>query len=335
MRFENASMIEAKSVPALPIRYRTPSASSISRKACAVFSTATVLRVLIVIACAPGYSIARPAPEKSIPRSGRACDPSAARGFRWRRFRCAKLSTQRPFNARRVGWKIAPRSRHDAPHHGPARLSRYARSRARNPGGARSRDGFHGLRRLPCPRRFIRAELANNRAQGRRDAATVGGPESHLEVLAQHDGRLAPIPFQVDEVLPDGRYALPDGPEPLSSDSPGILDRDDEIAMMLSDFGDRASSPPRELPPDALEIETVDAASGAHRYAYIAAVPSPRLSPASYVSYDPARSTIEGWKLPDDVSRRFSDWPRAEGRSRQTLAESHRGLSGAGDGARC
>jgi hypothetical protein len=122
----------------------------------------------------------------------------------------------------------------------------------------------------------------------------VGSLKSHLEVLAQHDGRLAPIPFQVDEVLPDGRYALPDGPEPLSSDSPGILDRDDEIAMMLSDFGDRASSPPRELPPDALEIETVDAASGAHRYAYIAAVPSPHLSPASYVSYDPARSTIEG-----------------------------------------
>jgi hypothetical protein len=113
-------------------------------------------------------------------------------------------------------------------------------------------------------------------------------------VLAVHDGDLAPIPFQVDEVLPDGRYALPDGPEPLSSDSSGILDRDDEIAMMLSDLGDRASSPPLELPPDALEIEMVDAASGAHRYAYIAAVPSPRLSPFSYVSYDPAHSSIEG-----------------------------------------
>jgi hypothetical protein len=122
----------------------------------------------------------------------------------------------------------------------------------------------------------------------------VGGPESHLEVLALHDGRLDPIPFQVDEVLPDGRYALPDGPEALSDDSPGILDRDDEIAMMLSDLGDRASSPPRELPPDALEIETVDAASDAHRYAYIAAVPSPRRSSVAYVSYDPAHSSIEG-----------------------------------------
>jgi hypothetical protein len=121
----------------------------------------------------------------------------------------------------------------------------------------------------------------------------VGSPESHLEVLALHDGRLAPIPFQVDEVLPDARYALPDGPEPLSDDSPGILDRDDEIAMMLSDLGDRAS-PLRELPSGALEIETLDAASGARRYAYIAAVPSPRLSRVSYVSYNPTHSRIDG-----------------------------------------
>jgi hypothetical protein len=121
----------------------------------------------------------------------------------------------------------------------------------------------------------------------------VGSPESHLEVRALRDGRLAPIPFQVDEVLPDGRYALPAGPEPLADDSPGVLDRNDEVAMMLSDLGDRAS-PPRELPPDALEIEALDAASGARRYAYIAAVPSPRLSPVSYVSYDPLQSRVQG-----------------------------------------
>src|SRR5216684_3136004 len=158
MRLENASMIEAKSVPALPIRYRTPSASSISRKACAVFSTVTVLRVLIVIACAPGYSIARPAPGKK----------HTPEPLRLRPIGGAELSMRGAFNARRVRRKIAPRSRHDAPLHGPARLSRYARSRAHNPGGVRARDNFHGLCRLPCPRRFIRAELADDRAQGRR-----------------------------------------------------------------------------------------------------------------------------------------------------------------------
>lgn len=122
----------------------------------------------------------------------------------------------------------------------------------------------------------------------------VGSPENHLELLALHEGRLAPIPFQVDEVLRDGHHALPDGPEPLSSDRPGTLASDDEIAMMLSDFGDRVLSLPRELPSDSLEIETLDAANGLRRYAYIAAVASPRRSPVSYVSYDPTRSSIEG-----------------------------------------
>ena len=121
-----------------------------------------------------------------------------------------------------------------------------------------------------------------------------GSAESHLEVLALHDGHLAPIPFQVDEALPDGRYALPDGPEPLADDSPGILDRDDEIAMMLSDFGDRASPAGRELPSDALEIETLEGSSDVRRYAYIAAVSSPHLSTVSYVSYDPVRSRVTG-----------------------------------------
>src|SRR5216683_3904915 len=94
MRLEKASMIEAKSVPALPIRYRTPTASSISRKACAVFSTATVLRVLIVIACAPGYSIARPAPGKK----------HTAEPLRLRPIGGAELQGLEAFNGRRVRW---------------------------------------------------------------------------------------------------------------------------------------------------------------------------------------------------------------------------------------
>src|SRR5258708_35850006 len=223
MRLEKASMIEAKSVPALPIRYRTPTASSISRKACAVFSTASVLRVLIVIVCAPGYSIARLASRKK----------HTAEPPRLRPFGGAELSMRGAFNARRVRRKIAPRSRHDAPLHGPARLSRYARSRAHNPGGVRV-----AITSMAC---VASPALADSSApnwrtivlKGAAMPQLVGAPESHLEVLALHDGRLAPIPFQVDEVLPDGRYALPDGPEPLSRDSPGILDRDDEVTMML------------------------------------------------------------------------------------------------------
>jgi hypothetical protein len=122
----------------------------------------------------------------------------------------------------------------------------------------------------------------------------IGSFRSHLEVFALHDGHLTPIPFQVDKLLPNGRYVLPDGPEPAADDGRQILGRDDEIAMMLSDLGDHASPPPRELPSDALEIEVLDTARGTRRYAYIAAVPSPRLSRISYVRYDPALNTVEG-----------------------------------------
>ncbi|HZO83364.1 MAG TPA: hypothetical protein VFB33_16845 [Candidatus Binataceae bacterium] len=126
-------------------------------------------------------------------------------------------------------------------------------------------------------------------------AQFVGVDESHLEVLAVHDGRLEPIPFQVDERLADGEYALPDGPQPVADDSPGILDRDDEIAMMLSDLGDRAGPAQlAKLTPGAFQIEAFDSLTGVRRYAYIAAAPVPRLSPVRYVHYDAAAARVEG-----------------------------------------
>jgi hypothetical protein len=121
----------------------------------------------------------------------------------------------------------------------------------------------------------------------------LGVAENRLEVLALRQGRFEPIPFQVDEVLPDGSYALPYGPEPVIDDSPGILDRDDEIAMMFSDLSERAK-PQDRLPFGACEVSALDPLSGVRRYAYIAAVSSPRSSPVSYVSYDPAASRIDG-----------------------------------------
>lgn len=123
----------------------------------------------------------------------------------------------------------------------------------------------------------------------------LGAQESHLELLAIHGEVAAPIPFQVDEVLPDGDYALPDGPKPVPDDSPGILDRDDEVAMMLSDFGEQAgAAAAKNLPAGALGIEADDPVSGERRYAYIANVAAPRRSPVSYVSYDSAAGRIDG-----------------------------------------
>ncbi len=120
----------------------------------------------------------------------------------------------------------------------------------------------------------------------------IGANLSHLEVLADHDGVLGPIPFQSDEVALDGTYALPKGPNPTVDDSPGVLDAEDEVAMMVSDLGDRALFA-SGMPPGAIELEVSDPLGGPNRYAYIAEVQNPRRSPISYISYDPKTGAIE------------------------------------------
>ncbi len=120
----------------------------------------------------------------------------------------------------------------------------------------------------------------------------LGKAEAHLEVLAVHNRHLVPIPFQVDERLPDGHYALGHGPHPVASDHPGRLGAYDEMALMVSDLGNRADASDG-LPKGALEMDVADPLGGRDRYAYIAAVARPVRSPVSYVSYDPVTERIE------------------------------------------
>jgi hypothetical protein len=120
----------------------------------------------------------------------------------------------------------------------------------------------------------------------------LGQSIDHLEVLSVQGGALKAIPFQVDKVLPDGSFALPDGPGPQADDTSGILDRDDQVVMMLFDLGRRCSSM-CSLPAGALEIEVTDQLAGVQRYAYIAAVRQPQLSSVRYVTFDPRLKRVE------------------------------------------
>lgn len=128
--------------------------------------------------------------------------------------------------------------------------------------------------------------------KGRQLGQLLGSKETSLEVLAIHNGKLVPIPFQVDEILPDGKFVLPNGPEPVAPDNPGILDRYDEVAMMICDLGKRADKGVA-LPPGALEVDLNDPLGGPDRYAYIASVASPLRSPVRYIYYDATTDTVE------------------------------------------
>jgi hypothetical protein len=120
----------------------------------------------------------------------------------------------------------------------------------------------------------------------------VGSPIAKIEVLALHNGRLAPIPFQIDQIAADGKYALPDGPEPTSPQNPGILEPEDQLALMISDLGDKCADDCKP-PPGAMEIDIADPLGDPDRYAYVAAVANPETNPTFYVRYDPNIDRVE------------------------------------------
>jgi hypothetical protein len=122
--------------------------------------------------------------------------------------------------------------------------------------------------------------------------AMLGARENQIEVLAMRTGVPVPIPFQIDEVIPDGRFALTDGAEPLADDSPGVFDRDDQLVAMISDFGERAPTS-ASLTSGAIEISVTDPLGGPPRYAYAAVTANPRISTARYIDYSPDRQTFE------------------------------------------
>ena len=120
----------------------------------------------------------------------------------------------------------------------------------------------------------------------------LGARENRIEIIAFKDGRITPIPFQIDKRRADGRYVMPNGPNPVADDHPGKLHNDDELVMMLADMGTRVPAT-QYLASGTLEIKTVDPLDGQARYAYIAAVDAPLRSSVHYLYYDRAADRIE------------------------------------------
>lgn len=121
-------------------------------------------------------------------------------------------------------------------------------------------------------------------------------PIGELSLLAVRGDRLEPIPFQVDEVDPEGEWVLTDIPpvltdtslEPDRDDDDGELDANDELALMARDVGDRL----REecYPEDALRVDEIaleDPIDGGRAWIYLAAFPhDPPRSEKKYVAFD-------------------------------------------------
>ena len=161
--------------------------------------------------------------------------------------------------------------------------------------------------------------------QGSQLRSLLGQREDHLEVLAFHGDRLEPIPFQVDDVLPDGRFALPSGPHAMHENEVEFLGPDDQVVLMVSDLGPRTTNDDA-LPPQTLEIAVHDSLGGATRYAYIAAVASPLRSTMNYVDYDPELGLVKSDHYRLELKNELPDGFAFLGRRDQISPDIARGL---------
>ncbi|MBD3345499.1 MAG: hypothetical protein GF401_10595 [Chitinivibrionales bacterium] len=108
------------------------------------------------------------------------------------------------------------------------------------------------------------------------------------------NGRGKPIPFQIDELTPEGEYVCFRGDSPNNDESNGILDSIDEIVFLRKDcspiemFQNPAITQNSTAVFEKIEIGTGEGT----KIAYISNDTSITLSPYSYIQYDPVKQKI-------------------------------------------
>lgn len=123
-------------------------------------------------------------------------------------------------------------------------------------------------------------------------------PVVQLGVLTLRDGKLVPIPFQVDERV-GRKLVMLDGPEPFPDDKPGRFDWQDLIVFMACDAGERSTSEAlvAAVGPDAglhawREVRIEDPLDHHAGYVYVVAAERPPHTTQRYVEYDAARDIV-------------------------------------------
>jgi hypothetical protein len=124
--------------------------------------------------------------------------------------------------------------------------------------------------------------------------ALSGERVDRIAAYAARGGALAPIPFQVDERDPLGRYVVDHRvqnapPAELPKDD-GRMDANDEAVFEEADAGDRVA--PAAWPPHHAgeEVEIDDPVSGEKRYVYLFSVGAPPAVTRRDIRYEPSGS---------------------------------------------
>jgi len=116
-----------------------------------------------------------------------------------------------------------------------------------------------------------------------------GEAVSGLALLRWQGGGFEPIPWQVDEKNPAGKFCLDQGPKANAKECNGLLDGKDELSFMAADTGPRA--PASAAKPagagKAAELEISDPVAGGKAWAYLMVfAANPPRSPVDYVKHE-------------------------------------------------
>ncbi|MDY6822525.1 MAG: hypothetical protein SWH68_01810 [Thermodesulfobacteriota bacterium] len=120
-------------------------------------------------------------------------------------------------------------------------------------------------------------------------------PISNYRLYAIKDGRMQPIPFQIDERHQNGEFVLTGGENPTTDEDEGIFDKNDELVFMARDTGDKLAA--QDMLPDNIEavaeLEISDPVTGDTAWAYLISFNFPQEPlETDYVSYKPTHQTI-------------------------------------------
>jgi len=129
---------------------------------------------------------------------------------------------------------------------------------------------------------------------GRTLPAALGWPIAQVRAFRFTQGKVVAVPFQIDEKLKNGKYALTAGNDRQTDD--GLFDDNDELVFMAFDTGDQGDKSALPNKPTAVvELTVSDPADGGKAWVYLARyeTAAPALSTGDYVVYDNTRTFID------------------------------------------
>jgi len=136
----------------------------------------------------------------------------------------------------------------------------------------------------------------------------IGQSMVNYGLYALRNGRLDPIPFQIDELDGKGQYVLTNGKGKAEDSDKGLFDSNDQLVFMALDTGDRLVK--HELvPQDArgcIEIAVADPVTGDKGWVYLMTFPGPvARSAIDYVRYEPEDLRITARNYVAQFDKRF------------------------------